>query len=349
MTVSRGAGKAPTDADKDGKSRIDQLAKIARLYHLEDVGQRQIAERLNVSTASVSRALARARELGIVHITINESPAASHSRLEIAMERRFGLRECLLVDRSEQLEQTYGALAGRMGALLSRILKPGTTLGLSWGETLKAVGENLPSIPAAHVDVVPIIGAMGKIETGVYPNSIARTFAEKLGGNAYLVNTPAIVDTPATRSSIMADSNFDQVRRLWRRLSAVILGVSGLSADTSVHRGGIFSRSDLAEMRSRAGVCATNFIILDAEGQPVATQFSGRIVCLSLSEMKDIRNVVIVAAGDNKVGPLRAVLKSGVAHVLVTDVACAKALMASGSQAGNRADFHDALPGGQSL
>jgi DNA-binding transcriptional regulator LsrR (DeoR family) len=315
----------------EAEPRLDQLVKIARLYHMGDVGQRQIAERLNLSTASVSRALARAKELGIVRITIDEAPVASYAELEIAVEQRFGLRECLLVGRSEQLEQTYSALAGQIGALLPRVLKPGNTLGLSWGETLKAVGENLPPIPAVHADVVPIIGAMGKIETGVYPNSIARTFAEKLKGNAYLVNTPAIVDNPMIRSSIMADSNFEQVRRLWRRLTAVILGVSSLDTDTSVYRGGIFSRGDLAAMRSRGGVCATNFIILDREGRPVSTPLSERIVCLTVSEMKEIRNVVIVAAGDNKVEPLSAVLKGAFAHVLVTDVACARALLESAS------------------
>jgi DNA-binding transcriptional regulator LsrR (DeoR family) len=325
MDVSRDrTSRAGSD---EAASRIGQLVKIARLYHLEDVGQRQIAERLNVSTASVSRALARAKELGIVHITIDESPAASNAELEIAMEQRFGLRECLLVGRFDAMEQTFSALAGRVATLLSRILKPGSTLGLSWGETLKAVGENLPSLPTVRADVVPIIGAMGKIETGVYPNSIARTFAEKLGGNAYLVNTPAIVDNPQTRSSIMADSNFEQVRKRWRRLTAVILGVSGLGADTSVYRGGIFTRMDLSAMRSRGGVCATNFIILDAEGRPVSTPFSERIVCLSVAEMKDIRNVVIVAAGDTKVEPLRAALRSGFPHVLVTDVECARALL----------------------
>jgi DNA-binding transcriptional regulator LsrR (DeoR family) len=335
MDVSRAKGRQPRAGDSEVESRIGQLVKISRLYHLEDVGQRQIAERLNVSTASVSRALARAKKLGIVHITINESPAASHAELEIEMEKRFGLRECLLVGRFDALEQTYSALASSVGALLERILKPGSTLGLSWGETLKAVGENLPSLLTVHADVVPIIGAMGKIETGVYPNSIARTFAEKLGGNAYLVNTPAIVDNPQTRSSIMADSNFEQVRKLWRRLAAVVLGVSGLGMDTSVYRGGIFNRNDLAVMRSRGGVCATNFIILDSEGRPISTPFSERIVCLSVPEMKDLRNVVVVAAGDNKVEPLRALLKSRLANVLVTDVSCALALLESSPRRGS--------------
>ena len=327
MAVSRARGKQGRAGDEEAGSRIEQLVKISRLYHLEDIGQRQIAERLSVSTASVSRALARAKELGIVRITINERPVASYAELEIEMERRFGLRECMLVGGFDTLEQTYDALAGKVGALLSRILPPGSTLGLSWGETLKAVGESLPYLPAVRADVVPIIGAMGKIETGVYPNSIARTFAEKIGGSAYLVNTPAIVDNPQTRSSIMADSNFEQVRRLWRRLTAVILGVSGLGPDTSAYRGGIFSRNDLAVMRSRGGVCATNFIILDSEGRPVSTPLSERIVCLSVPEMRDLRSVVAVAVGDNKVAPLRAVLKSRLAHVLVTDVSCAQALL----------------------
>ncbi len=323
MAVSRDS-EEPTGAD----SRAGQIAKIARLYYIEDLGQRQIADRLRVSTASVSRALARAKELGIVRIAISESAPAAHSDLEVEVERRFGLRECVLVSRFERTEQTYRALAVEMGGLLARLSKTGSTLGLSWGETLKAIGERLPENRRLRVDVVPIVGAMGTIETGVYPNSIARSFAEKLGGKAYLVNTPAIVDSPEVRNSLMSDSNFEQVRRLWRRLSTIVLGVSGLDVDTSVYRGGIFTKSELSRMRAIGGVCATNIVVLDAQGRPISTPFSDRIVSLTMLEMREVDNVVLVAVGDNKVAPLRAALRGGFAHVLVTDVECARALVA---------------------
>ncbi len=331
MAVSRGKERAhPPGAE--GNPRVGHLAKIARLYHVEDLGERQIAERLNVSVASVSRALSRAKELGIVTVTVSESPASSHAELEIEMERRFGLRECLLVPGFEGAESTYRALAGEMVSLLPRLLKPGSTLGLSWGETLKAIGENLAAIPTVRADVVPIIGAMGRIETGVYPNSIARSFAEKLGGNAYLINTPAIVDSPEIRASVMSDSNFAPVRRLWRRLTTIVLGVSGLGPDTSVSRGGIFSKTELSRMRACGGVCATNFVILDEAGKPVATDFSDRLVNLTLPEMRNVPNVVIVGAGQNKVAALRAVLRAGFVHVLMSDVPSARALLSGGSE-----------------
>jgi DNA-binding transcriptional regulator LsrR (DeoR family) len=324
-------GAAPEGPAPQGEaSRQGSLAKVARLYYLEDMGQRQIAEKLGVSVASVSRSLARAKELGLVHISIDESSTASSPALEVEMERRFGLRECMIVPRLDSPELTYHAMAKAMGTLLSRVLKTGDILGVSWGETLKAIGEYMPRLSKVHNDVVPIIGAMGRIETGVYPNSIARSFAEKLGGSAYLINTPAIVDSPAIRQSVMKDSNFEHMRRLWRRLSAVVLGVSGLDADTSVYRGGIFTKTDLARMRARGGVCATNFSILDGQGREVATAFSDRILSLTLSEMKELRTVVLVAAGDAKVAPLRAALRGAFAHALVTDLECAKALLGDG-------------------
>ena len=47
-----------------------QLVAAARLYYESNLTQAQIAQRLNVSRPSVSKMLARARELGIVHIEI---------------------------------------------------------------------------------------------------------------------------------------------------------------------------------------------------------------------------------------------------------------------------------------
>jgi DNA-binding transcriptional regulator LsrR (DeoR family) len=308
-------------------SRRSQLSKIAQLYYIENIGQREIAGRMNISIASVSRALVKAKDLDIVRITINTG-ASDFSQLEIEMENRFSLRECMLVPSFERIERVYDQMAVVAAELLGRVLKQGNTLGVSWGETMKAIGESLPGISISRVDVVPIVGAMGKIETGIYPNSIARTFAEHLGGNAYLVNTPALVDSAETRQSLLADSNFQQVSDLWRRLDMAILGVSNLDIESSAYRGGIFNAAELARMKKAGGVCASNFIIFDAEGRVVDTPISDRIVCLPLPDMKKVRNVVLTAAGPSKVEPLLAMLRSGIATALITDEDCARAILA---------------------
>ena len=177
-----------------------QLTKIAQLYYIENVGQREIAERLNISITSVSRSLAKAKQLDIVQISINTG-ANDYSQIEIEMERKYSLRECLLVPSFGRLEYAYEHMGPVMADLLGRLLKRGSILGVSWGETMKAISENLPKMFLDRVDVIPIIGAMGKIETGMFPNSIARTFAERLGGETPISSTRRLSSTAPISAS----------------------------------------------------------------------------------------------------------------------------------------------------
>jgi DNA-binding transcriptional regulator LsrR (DeoR family) len=181
------------------------LAKVARLYYLEEMSQPEIARRMNVSVATISRALRKARESEIVRISIDES-FERMGELELALEKEWGLQECVVVPTYERTESTYLEMAHVLSEILARLLSRGSTIGVSWGETLKAIGEHLRAIPGRDVRVIPIIGAMGMVDTGIYPNSIAREFASRLDGTPYLVNIPAVVDDRgiATRCSATA-------------------------------------------------------------------------------------------------------------------------------------------------
>jgi deoxyribonucleoside regulator len=218
-------------------------------------------------------------------------------------------------------------MAKRVTELLSRILRRGDTLGVSWGETLKTISENLGRIGLNEVGVVPIIGAMGTVETGIYPNSIARGFAECIDGKAYLMNTPAVVDNKEIRDFLTRDSNFQMVRHIWKKLKVALLSVSALDEDTSVFKGGIFSAEELRTFRESGGVCATNFTILDRLGKKIETPIAQRIVNLPFEELLQVQHVVLVAAGKHKIEPLRAALEGGVPTVLITDLECAEALI----------------------
>ncbi len=303
----------------------NRLEKIARLYYLDNLNQKAIARKLNISVASVSRAITRARELEIVQITIQSDGTHYHQR-EYEIEQRYGIRECVITTSSENNESTFGAFAHALGDVLTRVLPRRGVLGVSWGETLKSLGEQLDNLSTIEADVIPVIGAMGTIETGIYPNSIAGTIASRLGGNAYLVNAPAVLDSADTADRIRRDRNFEQVRELWDRLDVAILGASGMETDTSVYREGIFSASELATMRAGGAVAATNFLLIGEDGTVLDQALTHRIVCLPEKSMRSIPNVIVVAAGAHKTTALRAILKSGLVDILITDVNCAAGL-----------------------
>ena len=295
-----------------------QLQKIARLYYVEDLNQRQIADKLNISMASVSRGLSRAKELGIVRISIADAPD-SYQDLEVSIEQRYGIKECIITPSFERLENTYHAFAAALADLLPRVVHKGALVGVSWGETLKALGDDLEGVASLRCDVIPIIGAMGTIETGVYPNSIARAFATRLGGRSYLVNAPAVLDNAETTRRLMDDSTFEPIRRQWQQVDLAILGASSLDEQTSVYRGGIFSADELRELRDGGAVAATNFLFLDSSGSLTGRHLASRIVCLDEPAMRRIPNVIVAAGGPGKAPAVDAVLRSGLSHILITD------------------------------
>jgi DNA-binding transcriptional regulator LsrR (DeoR family) len=295
------------------------------MYYVDELTQRDIADRLQISMATVSRALARAKAQGIVEIRIHEEEAG-YGELERRIEADYGLAECVIVPSSARREQIYDDMARALAELLGRLVSSGDYLGVSWGETLKAIADNLPETGKTGVDVVPIIGAMGEVETGIYPNAIAASFARKLGGSSYLVNTPALLDTAETSRSIRNDGNFVRVMRAWEKVTTLLIGVSGLSEVDSISKYAIVPPVELDRLRAAGAVAAMNFTFIDASGSLIETELDDRMIKMDASHMSDARNAIVVAAGARKAQALSAALASGIATVLVTDADAAGAL-----------------------
>jgi DNA-binding transcriptional regulator LsrR (DeoR family) len=293
--------------------------KIARLYYLEGFSQSAIAKKLSISVASVSRALARAKDAGIVQITIAE-PTDDFSGLETRLEKRFDIKECIITPSYEQEETSRRAMVGALADMLPRILPMHGTLGVSWGETMKAIADGLSLPTPLEADVIPMVGAMGTVETGIYPNAIARVFAEKLGGRAFLVNAPAVNDRKEMTEDLYRSRSFSSVREIWERIDVALVGCSGIGLEASMARNSIFTPDDMEALRSEGAVAAMNFSFLNGEGLPVHGDVADRILHIPLDQMKSFEHVVLIASGRAKVDAIRAALTGGWITSLISDV-----------------------------
>ncbi|MGB7158227.1 MAG: hypothetical protein WBD40_09195, partial [Tepidisphaeraceae bacterium] len=73
-----------------------QAHLAARLYYVDGLAQGEVARRVNVSQAKVSRLLARARQTGIVRISVADyDPRCAD--LESQLKRRLGLAAAVVV------------------------------------------------------------------------------------------------------------------------------------------------------------------------------------------------------------------------------------------------------------
>jgi DNA-binding transcriptional regulator LsrR (DeoR family) len=314
------------EAEEGRPDKRDQLIKIARLYYLEEMNQKDIAKKMNMSLASVSRCINRAKVLGIVTISIADCANTFHET-EIALEKKFDLLECLLVPASDSLEVIYTDMGKKLSGLLERLLSPQAILGVSWGDTLRTMADSLPVTGFHCGGVVPIVGAVGRIETGIYPNRIASSFARKLHSHAYLVNTPGLVDSAETKTLLTGDTSFQDIASTWQKVSVILFSISSLRKGTSLTGGDIFSPLLWSEAACAGATTTTNFNFINDLGEEVPTELSNRIINLDYEQMKGKRHRILASSGEEKIRPMLAALRGGLPTVLITDFQTGQALL----------------------
>jgi len=299
-------------------SRRSFFAKIARLYYMEDMNQRQIAQQLNISVASVSRALSKAKDHNIVKISIDET-GAEHHKLEIEVERKYGIRECVTVPRFAESDNPARELAQIVSGLLGRLLNRGSVLGVGWGHIVAGLAAHIGRVGAANVNVVPMVGLQKTQDPAVGANAVAELVADRLDGVPHLVPVAALAESREARRDLFDNPDFDNIRWHWTRLDTALLSVDSLNVARGLVDAGAYSEEAIAKMEQEGAVAALNFTPIKADGTEVSTEDTERVVAVKLRDLRRVPNVVLVSAGHSDPQAVSAALNSGAVDVLVID------------------------------
>src|SRR4051812_31460646 len=160
------------------------MVKVARLYHEHGIRQPEIARRLHVSQARVSRLLKQAELDGIVRTTV-VVPAGVQTTLEEGLEERYGLREAVVV---ELLDGSEAGITPDLGNAPARPLEAsltgGDVVGI-WGWSpplLAAVAAMRPPPPRAGAErAVQLFGGVGTPSAEAPAARLTQRFADLTG------------------------------------------------------------------------------------------------------------------------------------------------------------------------
>lgn len=199
----------------------------ARLHYLDGLSQRDVAKKLDISTASASRVLARAREEGVVQIKVADIFEADvlGARLAAAL----GLRAASVCESGRPHE-----MASRVAELLREGDLPGSpVIAISWGRTVQSVLlEGLPKLPGSVI--VPCIGGMEETEPHFQINELVRLAAGSTGGQAMFLHAPYLASSEL-RAVLERVPKSHRVVESWGKVDAAILG-SGPSRRLPISR-----------------------------------------------------------------------------------------------------------------
>ncbi len=309
----------------NAEDQVEAMAACARLYFLEDRSKTEIATELGLSRFKVARLISTAREVGLVSITVHQPP---QRRDELARRLRtaFGLREAVVVASSAGFDTAGEATA----ALLCTALEPGDLLGMGWGRSVDAVVAALSGragVPSG-VGVVQLAGGLTGSDPAFDPSGVAARAAASLGGPLHQLHAPAFLASASTRDALLQEPEIATTLRAGRALSVALVGIGALGPDpdSALVAGDALpalARKQLTALGANADVVCHFF---DADGAPVGA-WEDRTVAVPMEAFSRTPLRVGVAVGHRKAGAVLSVLRASIIDVLVTDSACALAVL----------------------
>ena len=298
---------------------LAMLHMVAKLHYESDMAQVDIAKKIGVSTATVSRMIQRARTLGIVRIEVLDPAPADEiaGRLAAAL----GLRRAAVIEPPPT--GVLGALAAPLGQLMREAgLGAGCVVGIGWGRAVREViAAGLPRLPGTQV--VALNGGMQLAAPHFQINEFVRQAAEQMGGSATFVHAP-YVSSAELRRALLSDAEVKQVVALWDRLDCAIVGV-GLPHAINPPEASAASESEQA-MRGAVGDVLRHYF--DAEGTVFDWEHERQMIAASAKQLRRCPLAIAVAADVEKAPSIIGAARSRMISALVTDTTTAQAILA---------------------
>lgn len=294
------------------------ILRVCQMSYRDDLSHIEIGKRLGVSRFQVARLLRRGLDEGYVVIKILE-PSGWHSDLERALEERYGLATAIVVDDDGQgVNEIRRRVADAAGRLLVEIATDDMTLGISLGQTMQDLVEQLPDRIPHATDVVQLIGG----------TPLAVDLAARFGTEPSVMYAPALVGGADVRGSLLGDATIHATFERFRDLDVAFVGIGSITepdASRLVY-GGALGPDEVQRLREHGAVGDVIAYLFDADGNVVESGLEDRMLAIGLDDLLRIPRRVGVAAGVEKAAAIRGALRGGFVNTLVTDSSVAKIL-----------------------
>jgi len=303
------------------------IVKICKLFYEDNLSQKEIALKLDISRAQISRALTYARQQGWVCIRIN-NPFAEEDVLEQGLIKKYGLRQALVTNTCFKSDYEVWELIGRNAEIrILHYLSNYRTIGVMSSKSIFHVLDKAVLPHNGKNIFVPLVGGMGTAGAQWHANYMSQRLAEKTGGKAYLLNAPLIVQNAEMRKTLTQEDNIQRVYKRFLECDVIFAGIGQIDPRATMVESGTITKDDIDLLKTSGVVAAVGAIFLNKNGECLNTELGQRFIGIGYSEIKTCPNVVAIAYRNEKAAAIDAALRSSLFHELITNSDTAKALL----------------------
>jgi DNA-binding transcriptional regulator LsrR (DeoR family) len=309
---------------------LKQMVQCLELYYRQAKSQKDVAETLGVSPATVSRLLKRAVDEGLVRVELD---LPRTQELETALVQRFGLREAVVIaagGRGDTREELGVAAA----AYFEKVVAHGMRVGLSCGFTLYQTVRALRERRFRDLSLYPLSGESTLKLVDISPNTLVGMMAAKYRPHvtAYALPVQHLASLREVERERRRQLRDPEIRRIYEAAQSVdvaLVGIGQIGEQTP----GFCSLAEsygvsVRRLRQLGVVGEINYQPFDAGGavvdHPELRILMHRVVSVDSRRLQalsrhDERYVIAVAGGKGKAEAVRGAVNGKFMNVLVTD------------------------------
>ena len=305
----------------------DSLAiRAAWLHYAGGLTQAAVAKRLGLPSVKAHRLIARAVAAGVVKVTI-DGEIVECAALEDQLCTRYGLDFCEVAPDLGEEDLPLRALGLAGAAFLRREIERGDTpvIGLGHGRTLAAAIQEMPRIDANGIRFVSLLGGLTR-HYAANPHDVMHRLAAKTGAQAYVLPVPFFANSAEDRAVLLAQPGVREIFDMSGGAGLKLVGIGTADSGAQLVASGMIEPREIDEINAAGGAGEMLGHFFDAQGGVLETTLTARTLSVELNTRDDSR-IVAIAGGAEKVGAVRAVLRSGWLRGLITDEATARAIV----------------------
>ena len=294
--------------------------KAAWYYYMEDNTQAQIAEVMGVSRAKVIRLLEEARVQGIVQFSFRKNDSQRVSAEQLLIDR-FGLKDAFVVPTPLDSSAINQSIAQGAAHYVSDHLREDGYLNIGYGDTVSRMLGFLAKNREESLNVVSLTGGVS-----YYLPSVGTTAYSM---HLFLTPSPLVVSSRQVRDALLDEKSLQDVSTMTEHADMSVVGIGAAVEGATVLRNGILNEGELAVLKMQGAVGDVLNHFMDKDGTLIKTEIEDRVISTDLDKLRQLKNVVGVAGGKDKVTAIKAVLNGGYLNVLITDSDTAAELLLS--------------------
>ena len=294
--------------------------KAAWYYYMEDNTQAQIAEVMGVSRAKVIRLLEEARAQGIVQFSFRKNDSQRVSAEQLLIDR-FGLKDAFVVPTPLDSSAINQSIAQGAAHYVSDHLREDGYLNIGYGDTVSRMLGFLAKNREESLNVVSLTGGVS-----YYLPSVGTTAYSM---HLFLTPSPLVVSSRQVRDALLDAKSLQDVSTMTEYADMSVVGIGAAVEGATVLRNGILNEGELTVLKMQGAVGDVLNHFKDKDGTLIKTEIEDRVISTDLDKLRQLKNVVGVAGGKDKVTAIKAVLNGGYLNVLITDSDTAAELLLS--------------------